>query len=88
MTQSKPVVLYFKAPWCKNCKTLTPVVEDFCREFPEIVVTPIDVDASSDVAMEYEVSSVPHFFFYRGGLAPEHRRDHYLGSDAQELRRR
>ena len=41
----------------------------------------IDIDAASDLAMTYGVSSVPQLNLYRDGLLKEK----YLGSDEAEI---
>jgi thioredoxin-like negative regulator of GroEL len=49
-------LLKFFATWCNPCKTLTKTLEDV--QFP-YKVTPVDIDQSLDLAIQYSIKSVP-----------------------------
>lgn len=57
----------FTAAWCGPCKQLSPVIEQLQREMSSVNFETIDVDASPDIAMRYDVRSVPTLIFEKGG---------------------
>jgi thioredoxin 1 len=57
----------FTAAWCGPCKQLAPVIEQLQREMSSVSFETIDVDASPDLAMKYEVRSIPTLVFEKGG---------------------
>lgn len=52
------MVLYFSAAWCGPCKMFKPVVQQISSEL-EIGIVYVDVDQQRDMAMKYNVTSVP-----------------------------
>jgi thioredoxin 1 len=52
----------FKAPWCGPCKQMTPVLDKLCDEGFNILE--VDVDKCQDVAMQYNIRSVPTMIFF------------------------
>jgi thioredoxin 1 len=65
----KPVLIDFWATWCGPCKSLTPELEAFAAERPEIVVGKVNVEEPDNVqlAVSLGVNSIPALFFYRNG---------------------
>jgi thioredoxin 1 len=57
----------FTSTWCGPCKQLSPVIEQLQREMSSVSFETIDVDASPDLAMKYEVRSIPTLVFEKGG---------------------
>jgi thioredoxin 1 len=57
----------FTSTWCGPCKQLAPVIEQLQREMSSVSFETIDVDASPDLAMKYEVRSIPTLVFEKGG---------------------
>lgn len=52
------MILYFSAAWCGPCKMFKPVVQQVSSEL-EIGIVYVDVDQQRDMAMKYNVTSVP-----------------------------
>ncbi len=65
---SGTVLVDFWAGWCMPCKMLAPVFEEIALELKDTVKTgKVDVDAESDIAMEYGVMSIPTVILFRNG---------------------
>lgn len=61
-------VIDFFATWCGPCKMLTPVLEELSEEMGNSVeIVKIDVDESMDLAMDYQVTTVPTLLFMKNG---------------------
>ncbi|XP_047993258.1 thioredoxin, mitochondrial [Leguminivora glycinivorella] len=55
-----PVVVDFFATWCNPCRMLTPRLESIISEKKgKVVLAKVDIDEQTDLALDYEVSSVP-----------------------------
>jgi len=78
----KLVAIDFFAPWCMNCKKVTPVVERLAAEFSDrVTFVKIDTDASTEIADQYDVYVLPTIVFIRNGSVVQR----YTGSDASQI---
>ncbi|XP_017781718.1 PREDICTED: thioredoxin-2 [Nicrophorus vespilloides] len=59
------VVVDFFATWCGPCKMIAPQLDDLAKEKPTITVLKVDVDECEDLAMEYNITSMPTFIFIK-----------------------
>ncbi len=57
----------FTAAWCSPCKQLAPIMGQVQSEMSNIDFQTIDVDASPDLAVKYNVSSIPALIFEKDG---------------------
>ena len=57
----------FTAAWCGPCKQLAPIMGQVQSEMSNIDFQTIDVDASPDLAVKYNVSSIPALIFEKDG---------------------
>ncbi|TDG46762.1 hypothetical protein AWZ03_006809 [Drosophila navojoa] len=78
----KLVVVDFFATWCGPCKMIAPKLEELAQQYSEkIVVIKVDVDECEDIAMEYNVSSMPTFLFIKNSAKLEE----FAGANATKL---
>ena len=61
------VLIDFYADWCGPCKMLSPIVTEVAKENPDVKVVKIDVDAEQDLAIEYQVMSIPTLVVIKNG---------------------
>ena len=57
----------FYADWCGPCKMIAPVVEEIANENPHIPVGKVNVDDSGELAMAYNVISIPTLIIFKNG---------------------
>jgi len=67
LKSEKPVVIDFYADWCGPCKMLSPVVEAVAKENEDIKVVKVNVDDAQDLAIKYEVMSIPTLVVIKNG---------------------
>jgi thioredoxin len=60
------VIKYFSAPWCGPCKMFGPTVDKVSME-TGVNIQKIDVDTNKDLAIQYNVSSIPTLIFENDG---------------------
>lgn len=65
--QSGIVLVDFYAEWCGPCKMLSPIVDEIAEERTDIKVGKVNVDESSELAVQYRVMSVPTLVVMRDG---------------------
>ncbi|CAH1638801.1 unnamed protein product [Spodoptera littoralis] len=63
-----PVVVDFFATWCNPCRLLTPRLESIISESKgKVVLAKVDIDEQADLALDYDVSSVPVLVAIKNG---------------------
>ena len=67
LNSDKPVLLDFYADWCGPCKMLAPVVHEIAEENAgTLKVGKINVDEQMELAMRFQVSSIPMLVVFQG----------------------
>jgi len=61
------VIVDFYADWCGPCKMMSPIIDKISEEMQEIKVGKINVDNSQDLAMQYNVMSIPTIMIFKNG---------------------
>ena len=61
------VLIDFYADWCAPCKMLSPIIEQVDEENNDIKVVKINVDELQDIAIKYEVMSIPTLVVIKNG---------------------
>lgn len=63
-----PVLVDFSAVWCGPCQMMGPVLEQLSAEYAgKAKVVKVDIDAAADLAMRYQIMSVPNMIFFKNG---------------------
>ena len=68
LRSDKPVLLDFYADWCGPCKMLAPVLHEIAEENAgALKVGKINVDEQMELAMRFQVSSIPMLVVFKDG---------------------
>jgi len=67
LKSEKPVLIDFYATWCGPCKILSPIVEEAAKENENVKFVKIDIDKTDDIAMQYQVMSIPTLVLIQNG---------------------
>ena len=66
LKEGKPIVDFY-ADWCGPCKMFSPIIESVAKENEDIKVVKIDVDTAQDLAIKYQVMSIPTIIVIKDG---------------------
>ena len=65
---AKPVVIDAFASWCGPCQMMAPIFEDLSKEMADkYKLVKLNIDNERDLAVKYNVSSIPTFIFVKDG---------------------
>lgn len=64
----KPVIVDFYADWCGPCRMMSPIIDEIAEEKADsIKVGKVNVDENQDLAMKYQVMSIPTIVIIKNG---------------------
>ena len=70
LRSDKPVLLDFYADWCGPCKMLASVLHEIAEENAgTLKVGKVNVDEQMELAMRFQVSSIPTLVVFKNGKA-------------------
>ncbi|MCI9126506.1 MAG: thioredoxin [Eubacterium sp.] len=61
------VLVDFFADWCGPCKMLSPIIDEVAEENSSVKVCKINVDDEPELAMRYNVMSIPTVVVIQNG---------------------
>ena len=67
LQSEKTVLVDLYADWCGPCKMLAPVMEEIANENEDIKVVKVNVDEAQDLAVKYDVMSIPTSVVIKNG---------------------
>ena len=68
LDQTKLILVDFWAEWCGPCKQITPTLEELAEKYSENPsVCKVDVDSNRELAMQYNVRSIPSLMIFKKG---------------------
>jgi thioredoxin 1 len=80
----------FWAEWCGPCRAFAPTYEKVSENNPDLVFGKVDTEAQQELAMEFQIRSIPTLMIVRDGVAvfsqPGMMREQQLESLIQQVR--
>lgn len=61
---NKPCIIDFYADWCRPCRMVAPIMEEFARDYDgQITIYKIDTDKERELAGYFGIRSIPSVLF-------------------------
>ena len=68
LNEGKLMMVDFWAEWCGPCQMLGPVIESLAEQYEgKAVVGKVNTDKEPELAISYQVSSIPTVVFFKDG---------------------
>jgi thioredoxin 1 len=65
ITNNAFVIVDFWAPWCGPCRSFAPTYDKVSNDHPEIVFAKINTEEQQELAMHFQVRSIPTLMIFR-----------------------
>ncbi|MEV5709595.1 thioredoxin [Actinoallomurus sp. NPDC052274] len=62
------VLVDFWASWCGPCRMFAPIYEEASAKHEDIVFGKVDTEAEQDLAMRFDITSIPTIMAIRDGV--------------------
>ncbi|KJX74736.1 thioredoxin family protein [Mycobacterium lepromatosis] len=59
LSRTGPTIVHFSAPWCGPCDRVRHVVDQVCKDLPDVAHIEIDLGAHPAAAQRFSVLSLP-----------------------------
>ncbi len=67
-TKSGLVLVDFYADWCRPCKMMKPILEEFAGDYQsQITVASINTDNNKNLSTKYNISGIPCLILFKDG---------------------
>ena len=74
-------IVDFFAEWCMPCVMMGPIFQRLSEKYKQVKFAKINVDDASQLAQEYEISSIPCIVFFKDGKEV----DRVIGGVSEDL---
>ncbi|MCX5773902.1 MAG: thioredoxin [Fusobacteria bacterium] len=71
ISSGKVTLVDFYADWCGPCKMLGPILEQISGEMPNVNIIKVNVDNDQNLAMQFNVRSIPTMVLFKDGKPVE-----------------
>ena len=68
LNSSDTIMVDFWAEWCGPCRAVSPILDAIASEHADkIKIVKLNVDDNPQIAMKYQITSIPAMKVFRGG---------------------
>ncbi|NEM91769.1 thioredoxin [Galbitalea soli] len=68
LNSSDTIMVDFWAEWCGPCRAVSPILDQIAGEHSDkIKIVKLNVDDNPQMAMKYQITSIPAMKVFRGG---------------------
>lgn len=68
LKSNNKVLVDFYADWCGPCKMMSPIIDEIAEEKQGIKVGKVNVDNNQELAIKYDVMSIPTIIVFENGV--------------------